>query len=39
MLPSRVKALLSGMQEREERTSSARWGLGERVISKLAVKF
>ena len=38
MLLSRLKALLYGVLEKEERTDRVRWGLGERVISKLALK-
>ena len=38
MLLSRLEALLFGILEKEERTDRVRWGLGERVISKLALK-
>ena len=38
MLLSILKALLYGILEKEERTDRVSWGLGERVISKLAFK-
>ena len=38
MLLSRLEALLFGILEKEERTDRVRWGLGEGVISKLALK-
>ena len=38
MLLSRLKALLFGILEKEEKTDRVRWGLGESLISKLALE-